>query len=215
MRNRTKAAAAAAVTLALATGGAVPAMAATTGGGPGGPVKGMCTVKAVSARGVPVRTVDLTSLAAELGVSPSQLGQAMRTVKSSFGDAKPTPARVRAALAKILGIPLERVQRAFPDGPAVITQPGNGGKPVKIVKGEQASGKDIAYPDQGALSAAVAKRLHVSAGQVTVALKPLFATCQFDTGSAVFVKAAKTIGCSAQQLAAALSDAKAGMAAAR
>jgi len=56
--------------------------------------------------------------------------------------------------------------------------------------------------------AAVARTLHVSAARVSAALRPLFAAGHADTSSPAFAAAARSLGVSAQQLAAALAHAK-------
>jgi 2-hydroxychromene-2-carboxylate isomerase len=58
------------------------------------------------------------------------------------------------------------------------------------------------------MTAAVAQALHVSAARVSAALRPLFAAGQAETSSPAFVAAARSLGVSAQQLAAALRHAK-------
>ena len=59
-----------------------------------------------------------------------------------------------------------------------------------------------------AITAAVARELHVSTARVNVALRPLFAAGRADTSSPVLAAAARSLGVSTQQLNAALGHAK-------
>jgi hypothetical protein len=59
-----------------------------------------------------------------------------------------------------------------------------------------------------AITAAVARALHVSTARVSAALRPLFAAGHADTSSPVFAAAARSLGVGAQQLASALMHAK-------
>ena len=137
-----------------------------------------------------------SDLAARLGVSPARLDQALRAVKISLSkaSAKPTEDQFDAALARDLGIPETRVQQAFAAG-----EPG-GCKP--------AGPKPPAGLGQDALAAAVARELHVSTARVNAAFQPLFAAGRVDSSSPVFAAAARSLGVSTQQLAAALMHAK-------
>ena len=75
---------------------------------------------------------------------------------------------------------------------------------------ENPGGAKSAGEQQGhaAITAAVARALHVSAARVSVALRPLFAAGQADTSSPVFAAAARSLGVGSQQLSAALMHAK-------
>jgi hypothetical protein len=201
MRNRTRViAAAAAVTAALAAGSIAAAVASTTGAKPGAHTK-IASASEKRAAG--------SDLAARLGVSPDRLDQALRAVKISLGkaSAKPTEGQFDAALARILGIPLARVQRALP-----AEQPA-GSKPARF---KPAGSKRAVRPgNNDALTAAVARELHVSAARVSAALRPLFAAGTADSSSPVFAAAARSLGVSTGQLSAALVHAKQGLAGGR
>lgn len=196
MRNRTRViAAAAAVTAALAAGSIAAAVASTTGAKPGAHTK-IASASEKRAAG--------SDLAARLGVSPDRLDQALRAVKISLGkaSAKPTEGQFDAALARILGIPLARVQRALP-----AEQPA-GSKPAGSKRAVRPGNND-------ALTAAVARELHVSTARVSAALRPLFAAGTADSSSPVFAAAARSLGVSTGQLSAALVHAKQGLAGGR
>ena len=64
-----------------------------------------------------------------------------------------------------------------------------------------------------ALTAAVARDLHVSTARVSAALRPLFAAGHADSSSPAFAAAARSLGVSTQQLNAALMNAKESLAA--
>jgi len=185
MRYRTKVIAAAAATAAIAAGSVGAAMASTTGGKP--------DAKHVSAnaKGGPDG-----GLAAQLGVSQARLDHAMREVKTSLtkANANPTEGEFEALLARLLGIPQARVQRAFAAGNSVAK------------KAARSSGTAMAAQD--AMTAAVARELHVSTARVKAALRPLFAAVNVDSSSPAFAAAARSLGVSVQQLATALAHAK-------
>ena len=68
---------------------------------------------------------------------------------------------------------------------------------------------------QDAMTAAVARELHVSTARAGAALGPIFAAGYADPASAVFAAAARSLGASTQQLATALMHAKESLAAGR
>jgi 2-hydroxychromene-2-carboxylate isomerase len=76
--------------------------------------------------------------------------------------------------------------------------------------GSKSVGSNSAEEQQGhnAMAAAVAQELHVSTAQVNAALQPIFAAGQADPSSPSFAAAARSLGVSTQQLAAALAQAK-------
>ena len=76
--------------------------------------------------------------------------------------------------------------------------------------GSKAVGSKSAEERQGhdAITAAVARGLHVSTARVNAALQPLFAAGRADTSLPVFAAAARSLGVSTQQLFAALRHAK-------
>jgi hypothetical protein len=187
MRNRARVIAAAVVTAALAAGSTGAAVASSAGAKPGGHAKTM------PASGK--RATD-SDLAARLGVPPGRLDQALRTVKISLSkvSAKPAEGQFDAELARILGIPEARVRQAFPAG-----KPG----------GSKAAGsKGGVRTVNDALTAVVARVLHVSTARVNAALRPLFVAGTADSSSPVLAAAARSLGVSTQQLSAALAYAK-------
>ena len=103
---------------------------------------------------------------------------------ASAADAKPgTPAKTMSASEK----------------------PG-GSKAAASKAVEERQGHDL-------MTAAVARELHVSTARVSAALRPLFAAGGAGPSSPVFLAAARSLGVSAQQLSAALGDAKQSLAA--
>jgi 2-hydroxychromene-2-carboxylate isomerase len=64
-----------------------------------------------------------------------------------------------------------------------------------------------------AMTAVVARELHVSTARAGAALRPLFAAGRADTSSRAFAAAARSLGVSAQQLNTALAHAKQSLAA--
>jgi 2-hydroxychromene-2-carboxylate isomerase len=76
-----------------------------------------------------------------------------------------------------------------------------GSKTVGSTSAEERQGHD-------AMTAAVARELHVSTARVSAALRPLFAAGRADTSSPVFAAAARSLGVSTQQLNTALAHAK-------
>jgi hypothetical protein len=204
MHNRTRVIAAAAVAAALAAGSTAAAVASTTGAKPAASVK---TVPASAA------CAPESELAARLGVSVARLDQAGRAVKTSLAKAgaQPTEDQLYAALARALGISQARVQEAFAAG-----KPCGAKAPGPREPGSKAAQKGASSADearlQAAFTAAVARELHVSAAQVSAALRPLFAVGHADPSSSAFAAAARSLGVSAQQLNDALMHAKEGMA---
>jgi hypothetical protein len=187
MRNRTRViAAAAAVTAALAAG-STAAVGSTTGAKPGAHAK---TVSASE------RCTPGSDLAARLGVSPARLDQALRAVKISLSkaSAKPTEDQFDAAVAHNLGIPQARVRQAFAAGNPGCSKP--------------ASSPAAMRQAQDAMTAVVARELHVSTARASAALQPFFAAGHADPSSSAFAAAARSLGASTQQLATALMHAK-------
>ena len=183
MRSRTRVIAAAAVTAALAAGTTGAALASTAGG------------HATTGSATGKRAAE-SDLAARLGVSQPRLDRALGEVKISLskGSAKPTPGQFDATLARILGIPQARVRQALPAG-----RPG----------GSKAAGSQAAArAGNGALTAVVARELHVTTARVSAAVRPLFAAGRADSSSPAFAAAARSLGVSVQQLSVALEHAK-------
>ena len=193
MRNRTRViAAAAAVTAALAAGGTATAIASTTGAKP----SAHATTVSVGVRCAPG-----SELAGLLGVSQGRLDQALRAVKVSLvtRTANPSEDQFQAALARRLGISQAQVRRAF----AAEKSCGS-----KLAGSKSPRSGTAAEPGNQALAAAVARELHVSTARVNAALRPLFAAGRADPSSSAFAAAARSLGVSTQQLAAALVDGK-------
>jgi len=90
------------------------------------------------------------------------------------------------------------------------------GAAVASAAGAKPVGSKAAEERQGhnAITAAVARELHVSTARVAAALRPLFAAGRADTSSPAFAAAARSLGVSTQQLSAALGHAKQSLAAA-
>jgi hypothetical protein len=231
MRNRTKAMTAAAVVAAL-TAGSTAAAASTTGATPGAHAKTVsANAKTVSASGKPAPAngkpapangkpaVD-SGLAARLGVSPARLEQALRAVKISLSKAtaKPTEDQFDATLAHILGIPQARVRQAFLAGKPGDAKQGDAkqgdAKQGDAKQGGAKSGgaKSAPRPDNEAFAATVGRELHLGTARVNAALQPMFAAGRADPLSPVFAAAARSLGVSTPQLAAAIMSAKQSMA---
>jgi hypothetical protein len=156
-----------------------------------------------------------SGLAARLGVSPARLEQALHAVKTSLSKAtaKPTEDLFDATLAHILGIPQARVRQAFPVGkPGDAKQAGAKQGSAKQGSAKQGSAKSAPRPDNEAFAATVGRELHLGTARVNAALRPMFAAGRADPSSPVFAAAARSLGVSTQQLAAALMSAKQSMA---
>jgi 2-hydroxychromene-2-carboxylate isomerase len=111
------------------------------------------------------------------------------------------------------------VSAALAAGGAAAVASTTGAKPGASVRtmsasegldGTKAAGSPSAAEQQGhaAITAAVARELHVSTARVSVALRPLFAAGGADASSPVVAAAARSLGVSPQQLNAALKHAK-------
>jgi hypothetical protein len=116
---------------------------------------------------------------------------------------------VTAALAAGSGAAVASTTGAKPGAPAR-TMSASGKPGGSKAAGSKAAGSKSAEERQGheVMTAAVAQELHVSTARVSAALQPLFAAGQADTSSPVFAAAARSLGVSTQQLAAALAHAK-------
>jgi hypothetical protein len=113
-------------------------------------------------------------------------------------------AAVTAALAAGSGLAVASTTGAKPGAPAKTMSASE--KPGGSKAAEERQGHD-------AITAAVARQLHVSTARVSAALQPLFAAGRADTSSPVLAAAARSLGVSTQQLAAALAHAKQSLAA--
>jgi hypothetical protein len=113
-------------------------------------------------------------------------------------------AAVTAALAAGTGAAVASAAGAKPGAAATTMsaseKPG-GSKAVGSKSAEERQGHD-------AITAAVARELHVSMARVSAALRPLFAAGRADTSSPVFSAAARSLGVGTQQLSAALAHGK-------
>jgi hypothetical protein len=113
-------------------------------------------------------------------------------------------AAVTAALAAGTGAAVASAAGAKP-GAAATTMPASekpgGSKAVGSKSAEERQGHD-------AITAVVARELHVSTARVSAALRPLFAAGRADTSSPVFSAAARSLGVGTQQLSAALAHGK-------
>ena len=115
-----------------------------------------------------------------------------------------TAAAVSAALAAGSAAAVASTTGARPSAPVKTMSASEG------LGGTKAAGAKPADEQQGhaAITAAVARELHVSAARVGVALRPLFAAGRAEASSPVVVAAARSLGVSTQQLNAALKHAK-------
>jgi hypothetical protein len=110
-----------------------------------------------------------------------------------------TAAAVTAAFAVGSGAAKASTAAAKPSTPAKVMSAS--GKPG----GSKAAGE---RPGHDAITAAVARELHVSAARVNAALQPLFAAGRADPSSPAFTAAARSLGVSTGQLTTALVHAK-------
>jgi len=195
-------AAVAAGTVALGAVSTAAAVASTADGKPGAHSK---TASPGGKRG------GEGDLAARLGVSPARLDHAIRAAKISLSksNVKPTERQFETALARILGIPLARVQQAFP----AAMSGGSKAAGSKAAASKAAGSKAATRTANHAFSVAVARELHVSAARVETALRPMFAAGYADPSTPAFAAAARSLGVSVHQLSAALVHAKESLAA--
>ena len=146
----------------------------------------------------------------ELHVSTARVSAALQPLFAA-GQAD-TSSPVFAAAARSLGVSTQQLSAALAHAKQSLAggthaQQSPGGS--KAARSKAASSKS-AEERQGhdALTAAVARELHVSTARVSAALQPLFAAGRADTSSPVFAAAARSLGVSTQQLSAALAHAK-------
>lgn len=192
MRNRTRVMTAAVAVTAALTGSTAVAVASTSGSAPG--PRATTTAQVKTAGGAKCLTP--AGAAARAGVAPDRLEQAMRPAKASFRDGGPVSKRqFEDATARELGISPAQVHKALA-----------GGSRQCLVKSAP-SPADIRRA-QAAMTAAVARELHVSTARASAALRAIFAAGHAHTQSASFVAAARSLGVSTQQLATALMQAK-------
>jgi hypothetical protein len=87
-------------------------------------------------------------------------------------------------------------------------QPGAPAKTTSATGKAGAAKSAEEQPGHAAITAAVARTLHLGLARVSAALAPVYAAGRADTSSPVFVAAARSLGISTQQLASALASAK-------
>ena len=147
-------------------------------------------------------------MARELHVSTARVSAALRPLFAA-GRADSPPVCCRAASVR-------RARRQGEPGRRHARQQARRlqGRRSKAA-GSKAAGSKAAEERQGhgAITAAVARELHVSTARVSAALRPLFAAGRADSSSPVLLAAARSLGVSAQQLSAALVHAKQSLAA--
>jgi len=204
MRSRTRMIAAAAVAAAALAAGTGAAVASTAGGKAAAPA----TTRAAEERqGHDAMTA---SVARELHVSTARVSAALRPLFAAGGAAPSSPALVAAA--RSLGVSTHELNTALVHAKESVAasmhikqRPG-GSKAA----GSKAAGSRSADERQAhaAMTASVARELHVSTAQVSAALRPLFAAGRADTSSPAFAAAARSLGVSTQQLNTALMHAK-------
>ena len=200
MRNRTRVIAAAAVTTAALAGSSAAALASSPGAKPAARAPAS-QVRAVSTG---AKCTAGSDVAARLGVSPDRLDQALRAFKLSFRDTSGDVSQTRfdAAVARNLGVSATRVHEAFAAGnPGCARADG-------LKSGFKAAPSQDERRAQAAMTAVVARELHVSTARAAAALRPLFAAGHADTGSPAFAAAARSLDVSTQQLATALMHGK-------
>jgi hypothetical protein len=219
MRNRTRMiATAAAVSAALAAGTAA-AVASTTAATPGAHAKTMSAseepggTKPVGSKSAEERQAHAAMTAAvaqALHVSTARVNAALRPLFAAGRADSSSP--VVAAAARSLGVSTQQLYAALVHAKESVAasmhikqRPG-GSKAA----GPRAVGSNSAEERQAhaAMTAAVARELHVSTAQVTAALRPLFAAGHSDTLSPAFVAAARSLDVSIHQLNTALMHAK-------
>ena len=213
MRNRTRMiAAAAAVTGALAAGSAA-AVASTAGARPGAAARTMSAgenpggSKAAAARSAEEQghAAMTAAVARALHVSTARVSAALRPLFAAGRADTSSPAF--AAAAHSLGVSTQQLNTALVHAKESLAASMH----VKQgPRGSKAAGARSAEERQGhdAMTASVARELHVSTARVSAALRPLFAAGHADTSSPAFAAAARSLGVSTHQLNTALMHAK-------
>jgi hypothetical protein len=197
-------AAAAGVSAALATGTAA-AVASTMAATPGAPAKTTSAVGSKAAEERQGHAAMTAAVARELHVSTARVSAALRPLFAA-GRAD-TSSPILAAAARSLGVSAQQLNTALVHAkqslaPAMhVRQRPRGAKAVRSGSVEERQG-------HAAMTAAVARELHVSTARVSAALRPLFAAGRADTSSPILAAAARSLGVSVQQLNTALVHAK-------
>ena len=224
MRNRARMTAAAAAVAAALAAGTGAAVASTTGAKPAAPAKTTSASekpggsKAVGSKAAEERKghdAITAAVARELHVSTARVSGALRPLFAAGRAGASSP--VLLAAARSLGVSAQQLSAALVHaklslaaGTHAMQSPG-GSKAA----GSKAAGSKAAEERKGhdAITAAVARELHVSTARVSGALRPLFAAGRAGASSPVLLAAARSLGVSAQQLSAALVHAKESLAA--
>jgi len=204
MRSRTRMIAAAAVAVAALAAGSGAAVASTAGGKAAAPTKSSA---AAERQGHDAMTA---AVARELHVSTARAGAALQPLFAA-GHADPSsPAFVAAA--RSLGVSTHALNTALVHAKESVAasmhiKARSGGSKAA---GSKAVGSQSANERQAraAMTAAVARELHVTTAQASAALRPLFAAGHADTSSPAFAAAARSLGVSTHQLNTALMHAK-------
>jgi len=204
MRSRTRMIAAAALAVAALAAGSGAAVASTAGGKAAAPT----TSRAAGERqGHDAMTA---AVARELHVSTARAGAALQPLFAA-GHADPSsPAFVAAA--RSLGVSTNALNTALVHAKESVAasmhiKARSGGSKAAGSKavGSQSAGERQA---RAAMTAAVARELHVTTAQASAALRPIFAAGHADTSSPALVAAARSLGVSTHQLNTALMHAK-------
>ena len=229
MRNRARMTAAAVAVAAALAAGSGAAVASTTGAKPGAPAKTTSASekpggsKAVGSRPAEERQghgAITAAVARELHVSTARVSVALRPLFAAGRAGASSP--VLLAAARSLGVSAQQLSAALvhaklslAGGTHAMQSPGGSKAARSKAAGSKAAGSKAAEERQGhgAITAAVARELHVSTARVSVALRPLFAAGRAGASSPVLLAAARSLGVSAQQLSAALVHGKQSLAA--
>ena len=205
MHSRTRIAVAAAAATALTATGTAAALASTTSAEHGSHAQ---TVSVSTKKPKPSPSSErqghdalVAAIARELRLSAARVSVALAPLFAARSADPSSP--VYAAAARSLGVSAQQLDSALVQAKQSLAETAN---PAP----SPGSGKTAPSEQQGkdAMAAAVAGELHLSTARVSVALAPLFAAGSADPSSPVFAAAARSLGVSAQQLDAALVQAK-------
>jgi 2-hydroxychromene-2-carboxylate isomerase len=221
MRNRTTMIAAAVAFTAAVAAGSGAAIASTAAAKPGATArptsdsKSLSRSKVVGSKSAEERQghdAITAAVARELHVSTARVSAALQPLFAA-GQADPSSPAFAAA-ARSLGVSTAQLSVALSDAKQSLA---GGTRASKSLGGSKVVGSKSAEERQGhdAITAAVARELHVSTARVSAALQPLFAAGQADPSSPAFAAAARSLGVSTAQLSVALSDAKQSLAGAQ
>ena len=229
MRNRARMTAAAVAVAAALAAGSGAAIASTTGAKPGAPAKTTSASekpggsKAAASKAAASKAAEerqghgaiTAAVARELHVSTARVSAALRPLFAAGRADSSSP--VLLAAARSLGVSAQQLSAALvhaklslAGGTHAMQSPGGSKAAASKAAGSKAAEERQGH---GAITAAVARELHVSTARVSAALRPLFAAGRADSSSPVLLAAARSLGVSAQQLSAALVHAKQSLAA--